>query len=120
MRVEGLRGALFCLAFLRVGAAALTLAAPLAVVAAPTEGAAQAVGQDALPIKDRHIDVSRAGTTESPRSEGDQALAEGWPLYRTERGQQAFNDTLATLRATDGAAPVPAAAFRSGTFFRLR
>ena len=55
------------------------------------------------------MDVSRAGATQLPRSEGDQALVDGWPLYRTERGQQAFNDTMATLSATDGAAPTPTA-----------
>lgn len=46
-----------------------------------------------------------------PRSESDQRVVDGWPLYRTERGQQAFNDAMAALKATDGAAP-SAAAFR--------
>lgn len=103
-RIGGLPGEL-----LRTGVLLSALAGALAVAAAPTESAAQAGGQDTLPIKNRNIDVSREGATEAPRSEGDQALADGWPLYRTERGQQAFNDTLATLKATEGAAPAPAA-----------
>ena len=53
-----------------------------------------------------HRRVARARHP-APRSEDDQALVEGWPLYRTERGQEAFNDAMATLRATDGAAPPP-------------
>ena len=56
-------------------------------------------------VKERNIGVSRTGATQYPRSEGDQAVAEGWPLYRSERGQEAFNDTMATLKATDAASP---------------
>jgi hypothetical protein len=65
-------------------------------------------------LRDRNIDVSRAGAAQLPRSEGDQVLVDGWPLYRTERGQQAFNDSMATLRATDGVAP-PLGAFQGCT-----
>ena len=66
--------------------------------------------QDTLLIKDRHLDTPRKGATaELPRSEGDQAVVEGWPLYRTERGQEAFNHAMATLRATDSASPAPRA-----------
>ncbi len=36
-------------------------------------------------------------------------MVDGWPLYRTERGQTAFNEAMATLRATDGPAPARAA-----------
>jgi len=90
------------------GAAVLALVASF-VVAAPTHSVAQAALQNSQLLKDRNMDVSRAGATQLPRSEGDQALVDGWPLYRTERGQQAFNDTMATLRATDGAAPTPTA-----------
>jgi hypothetical protein len=99
-------------ALLSAAAIALALAAPLATATAQTDGPAQAGGAgppDALPIKNRHIDISREGSTERPRSEGDQAIVNGWPLYRTERGQEAFNDAMATLRATDGAAPAPKA-----------
>jgi hypothetical protein len=97
-------------ALLRVGTVALTLGAPLAVLVAPTEGVAQAIGQDALPlIKSRNLDVSREGATQLPRSEGDQAIVDGWPLYRTEKGQAAFNDVMATLKVTDRAAPLQAA-----------
>jgi hypothetical protein len=101
-RLHTAGGALF-----RAGAVALTLAGPFAAAAVPTKSAAQAVGQDALPVKNRNIDVSRGGATQLPRSEGDQALVDGWPLYRTERGQTAFNDAMATLKATDGAVPAP-------------
>ena len=92
-------------AFFRAGAVVLTLARSLAATTAPTGSAAQAVGRDAVPVKNRNVDVSREGATEQPRSEADQALADGWPLYRTERAQEAFNDAIATLKATDGAAP---------------
>ena len=96
-------------AHFRAGAVVLTLVGPLAASIAPTEGSAQAVGQDAMPVKDRNIDVSREGATKAPRSEDDQALVDGWPLYRTERGQAAFNDAMATLKATDHAAPASGA-----------
>ena len=86
---------------------------PLSVIAAaaaclallgPTLPAADA--QDAgLPIKSRHSGVLREGAAQAPRTESDQTRVDGWPLYRTERGQQAFNDAMATLKATDGAAP---------------
>jgi hypothetical protein len=98
-RVRGGRRALVGL-----GAAAL-----LAATGAPTVAWAQN-----LPIKERNIGVSRSGATEQPRSEGDQALADGWVLYRTERGQTAFNDSMATLKATDSKAP-SAAAFNGCT-----
>jgi hypothetical protein len=93
-------------AALQAAAVILALVAPLAAVIATPCAA-----QDATPIRTRHIDVSRERATQLPRSEDDQALVEGWPLYRTERGQEAFNDAMATLRATDGAAP-PAAKFK--------
>ena len=97
-----------CEAFLRAGAVVLALAGPIAVAITPTDSAAQATAeQDAKPIKDKHIGVSREGATKLPRSEGDQALVDGWPLYRNDRGQTAFNDAMATLKATDGPAPSP-------------
>jgi hypothetical protein len=85
----------------RAGLAALALAA----ATVPGPALAQATAQDVPAIKGRHVDITREGAAESPRSEGDQALVDGWPLYRTERGQEAFNDAMATLRATDGASP---------------
>ena len=91
----------------RTGAVALALFA-LLMAAAPA-GRGQSARQDGERLKDRNIDVSRAGAAQFPRTEGDQVLADGWPLYRTERGQQSFNDSMATLRATDGAAPLPGA-----------
>ncbi|MBS0244434.1 MAG: hypothetical protein JSS20_19865, partial [Proteobacteria bacterium] len=62
-------------------------------------------------IRDRNMDVSRAHATQLPRSEADQAMYEGWPLYRTPRSQEAFNAVMATLKATEGPAP-RAAAFK--------
>lgn len=57
------------------------------------------------PVKERNIGVSRERSNKQPRSEGDQTLVDGWPLYRSERGQTAFNDAMATLKATESAAP---------------
>ncbi len=106
LSVEGRRGSSFAAALLRVGAAALALAAPLAALRASAETFPHSATQDTLPIKDRHLDTPRKGAAaELPRSEGDQAIVEGWPLYRTERGQEAFNAAMATLRATDSASP---------------
>ena len=88
---------------------AVALALVALFIAATPVSRAQTARQGADLLKDRNIDVSRAEAAQLPRSEGDQLLVDGWPLYRTERGQQAFNDSMATLRATDGAAPVPGA-----------
>ncbi len=81
------------------------IAAVLAVVLMPPLVSAQDT------IKTKHLGASRGKATPLPRTEGDQALVDGWPLYRTERGQAAFNDAMATLKATDFAAP-SANAFR--------
>jgi hypothetical protein len=62
------------------------------------------------PILQRHMDADRSQATSYPRSEGDQAIVDHWPVYRTERGQAAFNAALATVRATHGAGP-PASTF---------
>ena len=56
-------------ALFRAGAVVLALAGPLAAAVAPTGSAAQAVGQDATPVKNRNIDVSREQATKLPRSE---------------------------------------------------
>src|SRR5262249_52039092 len=82
----------------------LVAGSPTAVVLAGGAGA-QPAETDVAPIRPRNLDVSREGAAELPRSEDDQALVEGWPLYRTDRGQAAFNDAMATLKATNGAAP---------------
>lgn len=66
---------------------------------------------DRAPISERHTDISRELAAEGPRSEFEQTIVGGWPLYRTERGQEAFNHAMATLRATDRKAP-PLSAFR--------
>jgi hypothetical protein len=94
-------------AFFRASAVVLTLAGPLAAAITSTESVAQEVGQDT--IKDRNNGVSRVRATRLPLSEADQALVDGWPLYRTERAQAAFNDAMATLKATDGDAPAAGA-----------
>lgn len=90
---------------LRAGAAAVALVALLASMPALIQTSAQAVGQDATPLQTRHVGAQRSAATRLPRGESDQALVDGWPLYRTERGQAAFNDAMATLKATDTAAP---------------
>jgi hypothetical protein len=87
----------------RAGAVLLALAGLLCVVTVPTKSAAQTL------LKSRNIDVSRERATEQPLCEGDQAIIDGWPLYRTDRGQAAFNDAMATLQATDEAGPAPEA-----------
>ncbi len=87
----------------RIGAIVVILAATT-----PSRSFAQTFGQDAAPIKERNIGVSRTRATALPRSEGDQALVDGWPLYRTDRGQVAFNDAMAALQATDSAPPAAA------------
>ncbi|MEL7544166.1 MAG: hypothetical protein AAGJ70_10355 [Pseudomonadota bacterium] len=57
----------------------------------------------AVPITQMHMDVGprKGRATDKPRKEADQTLVRGWPLYRTKRGQQAYNHTMATLAATD-------------------
>jgi hypothetical protein len=69
---------------------------------------APAEGLSAELIKQRHMGAARGAATPYPRGEGDQAMVSGWPLYRTERGQAAFNDAMATLQATVGPQPTPA------------
>ena len=92
-------------ALFRAGAVVITLLGPLAALSAPTQCAAQPVEQDAAPIRDRNIDVLREGATQLPLGEEDQALHAGWPLYRTQRAQAAFNEAMATLEVTDRIAP---------------
>ena len=86
-----------------VGQCAMLFALVMALT--PTGSAAQAVDPNAAPLKSKHVGVKREGATRLPRSEGDQAIVDGWPLYRTDRGQAAFNDAMAVLKATDSAAP---------------
>ena len=97
--------------YFRSGAVVLALGGALAAALMPTGGDAQTAGQGGLTIKERNTSVSRTRATSTPRSESDQALVDGWPLYRTDRGQAAFNDTMATLQATEGGAP-SASAFK--------
>ena len=78
-------------------------------VALTSPGVAQAPRPDDAPIVERHMEASRDEAAELPRSEGDQRIVGGWPLYRTERGQAAFNAAMATLKATEGPAPATAA-----------
>jgi hypothetical protein len=58
-------------------------------------------------LTSRHLNSSRERAASQPRREEDQALVNGWPLYRTERGQTVFNVAMATLAATDVEAPSP-------------
>jgi hypothetical protein len=96
--------ALFC-----PGLIVLALAGLVAAAGTPGKSAAQGLAEEIVPIKTRNVGVLREGAAEQPRSEDDQVLVDGWPLYRTERGQEAFNDAMATLKATEGPAPAPAA-----------
>ena len=96
-------------AVFRAVAVVTMLVGPLAALSAPQHCAAQPIGQDAAPIRDRNIDVLRDAATQLPLAEDDQALQGGWPLYRTQRAQAAFNDAMATLEATDRMAPTPRA-----------
>lgn len=108
---QGLLGQVFAMA--KHAGLAGTVAAILMSAVMPTMSAAEeTLSQSPLLIKNRNIGASREAAAEEPRSEADQALADGWPLYRNERSQEAFNDVMATLKATDGKAPGPAA-FRS-------
>lgn len=95
--------------------ARLALATAIAALGVVSQLPARAAEPSQLalsPIKERHIGGSRVGATQAPRSEGDQAVVDGWPLYRSERGQTAFNDAMATLKATEGPAP-SASTFKS-------
>jgi hypothetical protein len=90
-------------------ATALLCSAALALGAG---GSARAWAADsaATLLKERHMSIgARTQATRAPRSETDQALVDGWPLYRTPRGQASFNDAMATLKATETAPPAPAA-----------
>ncbi len=90
--------------------ASLIAIAHLSLSKAEAQGTTQRSGASvSVPLKERHVGASRERATKYPRGEGDQAVVDGWPLYRTERGQAAFNDAMATLRATEGNAPAAAA-----------
>lgn len=84
------------------------LACVTAVGGAATTASARAVASDTTPITERHTGLTREIAAGHPRREDDQVVVDGWPMYRTERGQQAFNHAMATLRATER--PAPAAA----------
>lgn len=88
---------------------ALVLLLPFTAAGATGDSGARPRGQAEAPIVERNTDHARDEATELPRSEADQAIVGGWPLYRTGRGQSAFNDAMAALRATDGAQPAPKA-----------
>ena len=98
--------------FFGPGNTILLLAVMLSIPTPLTTGTALAVGvsnQNQLPIMERNIDVSRKRSTKRPRNVNDQAIVNGWPLYRTNRGQEAFNHAMATLQVTDSPAPGKAA-----------
>ena len=78
-----------------------------------------AIGDSAPEIATRNLWTPREAATESPGSEADQAIVDGWRLYRTQRGQEAFNHAMATLRSTDGARP-EVAAFKGCQNLRCR
>jgi hypothetical protein len=93
----------------QVGLVEITLAVLFFGSLLATEVAAQTGGPPVQNLKSQHLGGLRTQAATLPRSERDQALVDGWPLYRTERGQVAFNDAMATLRATEGAAPATSA-----------
>ena len=109
MQIKEFQGSLGrCVAMVKravlAGTVAITLTGSLALApAASVAGDFEILGP--LLIKNKNIDTSRAEAAQEPRSESDQALAGGWPLYRSDRSQEAFNDVMATLKATDGKAP---------------
>ncbi|MEL6746701.1 MAG: hypothetical protein AAFO79_02640 [Pseudomonadota bacterium] len=71
---------------------------------AQTGGASASVAH--LPIVQRHATTSpRTGANRRPRSQLDQGIVSGWPMYRTPRGQSAFNRAMATLAATQTQGP---------------
>ncbi|MEO1695153.1 MAG: hypothetical protein AAFR55_07945 [Pseudomonadota bacterium] len=57
------------------------------------------------PIVARHMAADRELANKRPRSELDQAVVEGWPVYRNARGQEVFNRARAVLSATTGTPP---------------
>ena len=94
---------------LRVAAVALVLGSASGLIAIPTETLAQSGASEASIVKNRNLGTARSRAAQTPRSEDDQALVDGWPLYRTERGQTSFNDAMATLKVTETAAPAATA-----------
>lgn len=78
-----------------------------------------AASHDAMPITHRHADITREIAAGQPRREDDQVVVDGWPMYRTERGQQAFNHAMATLQATNVLAP-SVEAFKGCAHLRCR
>ena len=104
------------------GRAGVALLAAVAVLAGasvartppPMARIAQAtLVESRTPIVERHAEAARGEAAGQPRSEGDQAVVDGWPLYRTPRGQAAFNAAMATLAATRHAAPPDKATFEA-------
>lgn len=88
---------------------ATVLMTALGLAGMPLLAQAQAqVGGRAEPIVTRNLNTQRSDASKLPRSEGDQTLVGGWPMYRSERGQRAFNDAMATLAATESVPPHPA------------
>ncbi|MEO1720577.1 MAG: hypothetical protein AAFR23_10185, partial [Pseudomonadota bacterium] len=57
------------------------------------------------PIVSRHIATDREFANKSPTSERDQAVVNGWPVYRNARGQEVYNRARAVLAATAGTPP---------------
>lgn len=97
-----------CALSIEVGAVwcgALTVIGALNGLAGLPASDAHAASVDAQPIAGRHAHITRDVAAGQPRRENDQVVVNGWPMYRTNRGQEAFNHAMATLRATDGPPP---------------
>lgn len=93
----------------RIGRCLLGVASLMASFGPSPTTPVQAASFDAMPIIERHTGLTREIAAGKPAREDDQVVVDGWPMYRTERGQQAFNHAMATLQATDGAPPSTAA-----------
>lgn len=101
----------------------LVIASALGLAVMSGHSSAWGVGGHAiieqLPITQRHTGITREIAAERPRQEDDQVIVDGWPMYRTERGQEAFNHAMATLKVTDRPSP-PLIAFQGCTNLRCR
>ena len=84
---------------------ALTALGVLNGLAGIAVSVAHAASLDGQPIAGRHAHITRDVAAGQPRRENDQVIVNGWPMYRTNRGQEAFNHAMATLRATEGPPP---------------
>ncbi len=77
----------------------------LTISAGLTVAQVHAAGLSNVPITQRHANITREQAKGSPKKEAEQKIVNGWPMYRTNRGQEAFNAAMATMKATQGTVP---------------